>query len=743
MRKLMWFSVGFAAACALGAYAHLERWLLFVALGCLLGAANLAAFGKGKRIIAVLLGMAVAACWYFAFEQWTLRTPRQYDGQEVSCTITATDYTWETEYGSTGDGKVALDGRSFRVRFYLSKGQSMAPGDRARGRITLYYTLGGVREMTHHPAEGIFLLAYCEKDISITRAEKLSWRDIPAVLRSGILQLLEQAFPADTLAFAKALLLGDTTGLAYEQDTAFKTAGIRHVVAVSGLHVSILFGLVYFLTGKRRTLSVLLGIPVLFLFAAVAGFTPSVNRACIMQGLMLLAMLVRREYDPLTALAAAVSTMLAINPMAVTSVSLQLSAGCMVGILLFANPIREYLLDEKHLGPASGKGLRARLIRWFAGSVSVTLGAMSVTMPLCALYFGSISLVGILTNLLTLWFISYIFYGIMAACALGALWPLAGSALGWLVSWGIRAVEWISALLARVPLAAVYTRSIYITLWLIFVYVLLAIFLKSKQRPVATFVLCILMGLFLALGASWLEPRLDSYRVSVLDVGQGQCILVQSKGENYLVDCGGDDDARVADLVAETLLSQGVRRLDGIILTHYDRDHAGAVPYLLTRLPVRTLYLPDTSDDSGLRDTLTQTQTVRPVTQNLQIDLENARLRLFPAANADDGNESSLCILFQAENCDILITGDRSTAGEEALLQQMKMPKLEILVAGHHGAKSSTGEALLEATRPEVAVISVGKNSYGHPSKQVLERLKKQNCVIWRTDKQGTLIIRG
>lgn len=743
MRKLMWFSIGFAAACALAAYENLGKWLLFLALVCLLGAAVTAAFGKGKRAVAALLGAGLAACWFFAFGLLILGTPRQYDGQELYITITASDYTWETDYGVSGDGEAELNGHRYQVRFYLDSGMELRPGDRVEGAFSLRYTPGGLQKATHHRSNGVFLIAYPEDDMTVTRAESIPLRHCPAVLRNEILQIMTRVFPADTLAFAKGLLLGDTSSLTYAQDMDFKTAGIRHVVAVSGLHVSILFSLVYVLTGKRRGLSVLVGIPVLVLFAAMAGFTPSVNRACIMQGLMLLAMVIQKEYDPPTALGAAVLVMLAVNPMAVTSVSLQLSAGCTVGILLFSGRIREYLLDEKRLGRACGKGVKTALIKWFAGSVSVTLGAMSLTMPLCAVYFGSISLIGVVTNLLTLWLITYIFYGIMAACALGAVLPAAGAGVAWLAAWGIRAVQWLCSWLSRVPLAAIYTCSIYVTLWVIFFYVLFALFLRSKKKPVAAFILCAVLSLFVALGVSWLEPRLDDYRVSVLDVGRGQCILIQSQGENFLIDCGGDDEMAVADTVTRILLSQGIGQLDGVILTHYDHDHAGAVPYLLTRIPVEKFYLPDIADDTDTRTTLAGSAPVCWITEQRQITVGNTLLRLFPGEESKDENESSLCILFQGENCDILITGDRSMAGEWKLLQQVQLPKLEVLVAGHHGAATSTSKQLLRATQPQLAVISVGENSYGHPSAQVLERLKEQGCRIWRTDQQGTLIIRG
>jgi competence protein ComEC len=151
-----------------------------------------------------------------------------------------------------------------------------------------------------------------------------------------------------------ALLLGDHSGLDYETETAFKVSGIRHIIAVSGLHVSILFALIYLMAGKNRVLTALIGLPLLGFFAMVAGLSPSVIRACIMHGLMILAMLWDREYDPLTALAFAALVMLIINPIVITDVGFQLSFACMLGILLYATKIKNWLLHEDRLGCAKG-----------------------------------------------------------------------------------------------------------------------------------------------------------------------------------------------------------------------------------------------------------------------------------------------------------------------------------------------------------------------------------------------------
>ena len=464
-----------------------------------------------------------------------------------------------------------------------------------------------------------------------------------------------------------------------------------------------------------------------------------------MQILVIMALLFEREYDPPTALSFAVLVMLAQNPMCLTGVGFQLSVGCMIGIFLFSGRIRGWMLSDKCLGEAKGKSIKARLKRAIAGSVSITLGAMTVTTPLCALYFGTVSLVGIVTNLLTLWMITFIFLGIIIACLLGSVWISIGTAAAWLISWGIRYVLFIAETLSKLPLSAVYTKSVYVVAWLIFCYVLLLLFLVMKKKRPAVFASCMIIGLCVALLVSWIEPLVDECRMMVLDVGQGQCILLQSKGRNFLVDCGGKGEKITADEAAETLLSQGVTHLDGMILTHYDADHSAGTANLLTRVDADVVFVPDAEDTYGVMDTISDVTSGETlcVSEQMTIDLGGTVLMVFPAVLTDSSNESSLCVLFQTEKCAILITGDRSGFGERMLLRNSQIPDVDVLIAGHHGSKNSVCEELLQAVDPDVVIISVGTdNPYGHPAKETMQRLEEHGCEVYRTDLHGTIIYR-
>ena len=748
MRKLMLFGIGFALACVVGVYLVGGHWLLLIAACCLAAMIPLFCLKfRGTRIAAfLLLGCVTGLLWNWAFDSLYLANARQYDSKVVQSQVEITDYCYETDYGTAADGKIELSGKTFRVKFYLYEKVDLKPGDRVTGSFRLRYTAnGGEKAPTYHQGKGIFLLAYGRETPQITQVQKVPAKYFAATARQAILTQLDRMFPEDTLGFARALLLGDSSKLTYEVDTAFQTSGISHVVAVSGLHVSILFSVVYLFGGRHKIVGAVLGIPVLIVFAAIAGFTPSIVRACIMQALMILALLVSKEYDPLTALAFSGLVMLTANPLTITSVSFQLSVSCMIGIILFSNRIHDYLLRGKRMELAKGKSLKAKRIRWLVNSISVSIGAVITTTPLCAYYFDSVSLVSVLTNLLTLWIVSFIFYGIMAACIAGAIWLPLGQGIAWLISWAIRYVIGVAKLLSKFPLAAVYTKNVYVVVWLILCYVLLTIFLCSKKKYPWVLGLCAAAVLCVAIGASWLEPRLDTYRLTALNVGQGQCLLLQSGSKVYMIDCGGDTPEKTADEAATTLLSQGITRLDGVILTHYDADHAAGTEYLLGRVPTDTLYLPVTADTGEMeRFASLYTDAIQWIDEDTVITDDNIRISLFPAATTASGNESSMCVLCQVENCDILITGDTNAQGERRLLQNHTLPDLEVLVVGHHGSKTATTLELLHATAPDAAIISVSAyNNYGHPAQETLDRLTLCGCYIFRTDHMGTIIIKG
>lgn len=739
----MWFTIGFGAACAFGAYCYVS-WLLPAALLFALLAVLFLVITHWNKLFriscAVCLGIAVGLTCFYFYDDTVLKSARAVDGKTEWVTIEVSDYSYRTDYGSAFDGMVTIDGRTFHVCVYLNTFERLEPGHRVRGSFCFHMTFGHEEDSLNEAGTGNFLFAIQDGVCTPQKYWRPALIHYPAIWRHQLKTVINKSFPEDVEGFARALLLGDRSGIDYETNTAMKISGISHVIAVSGLHVSILFGLIYLISGRRRIMTALIGIPAVILFVAIAGFTPSITRAGIMQIVMMLAMLLEKEYDPPTALSFAALIMTIANPVVIASVSFQLSVGCMAGIFLFGEQIRSWLMASSRFGCRKGK-----LTNWLSSSIAVTLSAMTFTTPLTAIYFGTVSLIGIVTNLITLWVITFTFYGIMLICAIGFVSLVPAKALAGVLAWAIRYVLAAAAVMSSVPLAAVYTKSIYIVLWLEFAYVLLSVYLFIRKKPAVLFMGLLICGFCGAVALSWVEPLLGECRVTVLDVGQGQAILLQSEGKTFLVDCGGSYSESAADTAAETLLSQGIRKLDGIILTHYDADHSGGIPYLLTRIGTENLFLPYAEDPYAVAQTLRSKTdgAVFTVKEDMLLSYGSVKITIFAPVSFNSGNESSMCVLFQTENCDILITGDRSVKTEQMLLSRRDLPQLEVLVVGHHGSKTSTCEQLLEETRPEYAFISVGeKNPYGHPAQEILDRLLEYGCIICRTDENGTIIFR-
>lgn len=738
MRKLMFLTIGLSIACVLCVYCFQSSWICGVAV--LAAVLSGVLFFLGRRIerlkaaAFLFLGCTMGFLWFSRFQSHVLDPAAQLKGMTRTVTIRTTDYTTRDTYGMETEGTILLNGRRYTVRLILDGDAPIDPGMEITGSFRFSFTAPQEDPVSWYSGNGIFLMAYQQGEVTMIPAEKPFWLDRIAVFRQHIREALQASFPEDVYPFVQALLLGDTSALDYETDTDFKISGIRHVIAVSGLHVSILIALLSAVTFRKKALLVPVGLSVLLLFAALAGFTPSVVRSSLMSALILLGILFNREYDGPTALSFAVLVMLLYNPLVIGSVSFQLSVASVAGIYLFADRIHNWILFR--YDPYRQKQPIPKYIRVFALSASTTLSAMVFTTPLCAYYFGMISLIGVVTNLLVLWIISGIFYGIMAVCLLYALFPAAAAILGWIFAWPARYVLFVAGFMADIPMAAVYTDSLYIVFWLVFVYLLLMVFYIGRLGSLSQLLCCSILGLCTALLLSWQEVPTEKTSLTVLDVGQGQCILLQSEGKNYMVDCGGYTAGYAADRAAGYLLSRGIRRLDGLILTHLDDDHAGGVDELLTRVETDLLILPPVPSDFSAETTVYATQDMR-------LAFGNTDLTVYTPTFPGSDNEKSLCVLFETENCAILITGDRDGFGERMLLRNSQLPEVDILIAGHHGSAGSTCEELLTAVSPDTVCISAGRNNlFGHPAPVLLERLQRFGCTVYRTDVHGTITIR-
>lgn len=742
MRKLMTWALAFSAGSFLAQYLLPGAWLLPAACASLAAACGALALPDvlRRRVLLAGVGLAVGLGWNWLYiRQVQLPMEALADTEQTGVRMTVLEYPEEAAYGIKVT--VRLEGFSRGKAVYYG-GEDLAdlePGMVVTADVR-FQSAARIREdeITTFTSKGVFLLAYNRGGERAEPGSAGALRWLPARLGHTVGEWIDASCPDRTAPFLKALLVGDRSALPAAVSSAMSEAGLSHVLAVSGMHCTFLLLPLQLVFMRRRRLRALLGMTLLWGYALMTGCSPSVVRACVMCSFLLVASLFGRENDSPTALSAALAAILLQNPFAAASISLQLSFASVAGIMLVV-PRLEKLLAEKR---------RSCLVKAVIASFSVTVGALVFTTPLLAWYFNSLVLISPVSNLLCLPAVSLTFLSGFFAVAVSFLpGPLVSVSMA-CADLLAEYVMTVSGLLARVPYHAVYFSNPYLKYWLVYVYVLFAVAWACRRGGGRRYLLCtgaaaLTLVLTVFLGAlRYAGSRLEAM---VLDVGQGQCVLLASGGTFALVDCGSSNSWYDAGgIAADTLRSMGCRTLDYLVLTHYDADHINGVEELLNRMEVETLLVPGEPEEDSLGRTLleqarAQGTCVAPVEAVQTLPLGESCLTLYPPVGEGESNEEGLCALCSAGSYDLLITGDMDAGTEAALLERYDLPDIETLVAGHHGARTSTSRELLEALTPERAFISVGSNSYGHPSEQTLRRLVEAGAEIFRTDKQGTI----
>jgi competence protein ComEC len=701
------------------------------------------------RLLLVALGLSAGFLWCRGYDLIFYAPAQELDGRTVVLDATVEDWPRETDYGVSLPVRVHAEGRpDFDALLYAEASQAaLEPGDEISviAACRLAERTKGGEEITYYTSRGVFLIATAYGEITVTQASGSALlRYWPLYAARALKQSVAAVFPTDAAPLMTALLTGDKDDLGDALYSALRRTGLAHVVAVSGMHLTVLAALPEMLPGaRRRRLRAAAVIILSFGFAAVVGNTPSVLRAAFLCACMQLAPLVGRENDTPTSLSVILAGLLLQNPRAAANVSLQLTFAAVAGIYLFSAPVSARLtakLPKK--GQAAGVG------RALAGIFATSLGAMVFTIPIAAYYFGMVPLIAPFTNLIAVPLVWCAFALGLAAALFGLIAASAGMIAAWCAALPLRALLLFVPALGKLPFAAVTLSSVYYAIWLVFAYAVLAMYLLwrgEKKRPVFP-----LAAVAAVLCAAVIFTRLSasngSLIVTVLDVGQGQCVLLQSGGSAALADCGGGGAENAGDTAADRLHNLGKTSLDLLVLSHFDGDHVNGVPELFDRLDILAVALPDASPDDPNRleiEALAAKEgaQVLYVTARTEQSLGIATLILFPPQGGEGDNENGLAVQGTAGDFDVLITGDMSSATEARLIKYNDLPDIELLVVGHHGSKYSTSEDFLDAVTPETAVISVGYNSYGHPTEETLERLEERHIAVYRTDQNGSVTI--
>ncbi len=600
---------------------------------------------------------------------------------------------------------------------------------------------------------GIQMILRAER-LRVDGEERVGLAGLVDGLRRRALAALGVAVPAREAALSRGFVLGDDSEIDRRTVEDFRDSGLSHLLAVSGQNIVLLALLaVPFLSilgfGPRARL---VAIALLILvYVPLAGGGPSIQRAGVMGIAGLVAVAAARAPSRLYALALAALVTLALNPRAPGDIGWQLSFAAVVGIMLLARPL------QARLEPLIGADGWRRML---CEGIAVTLSATIATAPLIAFHFERLPIATLAANLLAMPAVAPAMWAGMISVAAGQISPvlavpfnLAGSIfLGWIA----QVAEWFGRpdwAVIEVKLGGPLTLIAAIVTTSLLCLGLLRFWRGSPVpvRPGRWLPVVVLIILALGLAVPGLNdddrrelgsPPPGGARVEILDVGQGDAILIRPTGADAMLIDGGPPDGDLAGALA----SAGITHLAAVLLTHPDLDHSGGLMDLFGLVPVdRFLYdrapseLINLAERSGARPgRLAEGEVLVEGNLSLEILWPPAEPAVSSGESGETGtNLRSMVALLRWREFRMLLTGDA-----EAESVPMHPGPIDVLKVSHHGSEDSGLPALLQEASPRVAVISVGDdNTYGHPVSQVLGDLSTGHVETLRTDKEGTVSI--
>ncbi|HHV94897.1 MAG TPA: ComEC/Rec2 family competence protein [Clostridiaceae bacterium] len=556
--------------------------------------------------------------------------------------------------------------------------------------------------------------------------------------------------------------------------------------------------------GINRILSNVLVIFVLIFYISITGAQPSVQRAVIMASMILIGQVLYKETDTITGISLACIIILLINPHILFSISFQLSFTATLSIVLLNQNINKmirrlikslfkYDLEHENKSKARFKsglnydllpknGILSRIKEFFALNriiketvrvLSTTISAQLGVFPLGIMYFNEISIISVVSNLLVAPFTGVIMLLGLIMATVGHVSIHISRMLGAINSIFINIVIKISKISAGLPFS-VFKAGMPSLLIIIICYMLVWFFLwfkiKNKISINRTFYIYSVLSIILVILIINLMP--GQLEVTFLDVGSGDSIFIRTQGgKTILIDGGGEKGKEEGEpntgeqIIIPFLLDSGVTKLDLVIASHGHADHILGLYPVLEQIRVDNVILPDYKEDNELAkiidicfkrnikityckegdyiflDKFTCLYILNP-------QLEANRLEL--GKNEESSlNNNSLVLNLIYKNVKMLFTGDIEKETEELLVETYKsgnmiydIADIHVLKVPHHGSETSSTEDFVKMVKPKVAIISVGKNNYGHPAETVIERYRSIGAKIYRTDVNGAVMIK-
>lgn len=675
----------------------------------------------------------------------TVKTARD-EGERLVLVLEGCEAGWEKEQAGLRRVQVYLDKEEawpeeIRIGNTVRAEGSWSRFERARNP-------GGFDGWLYSRAMKLDARMYAETG-SITGAQHSRYRDGLRRISVWAGRILGQITHGNDTGIYRAAILGDKSELDDGIRKLYQRNGIAHLLAISGLHLSLIGMAGYRLLrrlGAGFGWAGVAGAGFVISYGIMAGGSASVVRASVMLIGGFGAAYLGRTYDLLSALALACILLLWDSPYMITQAGVQLSFGAVIGIGGLTRSFERCFVRDGQEGT-----LGAILVKGLSASLCIQL----VTAPIIQYHYFQVPLYGVALNLAVVPLMGYVVGSGLAGIFLGAVSLRAGMFVVGTGHYILVLYELLCRVCERIPWSnLVLGRP---EAWQIGGYylVLAMVWLGMEQqwfrrRRVAAGLILILASLLL------LPIPVRGLEITFLDVGQGDGICLRTGGYTMLVDGGSTDEKKLGEYFLEPFLkSEAVTVIDYAWVSHGDQDHISGIIYLLEQgrdVQVRNLMLPILGKEDDAYERLCSLAEERGgdvywVGSGDVLELGKMRVTcLFPGDDdvAADRNEQSMVLKVDYGEFHLLLTGDMSENGERALLEDAVMGRLlsdtQVLKLAHHGSRFSNSEAWLEAVDPVWAVVSYGEgNRYGHPHEEVRERLRALGIVLWETAARGAV----
>lgn len=573
----------------------------------------------------------------------------------------------------------------------------------------------------------------------------------------------EKIYSEHDAGIIEAMLLGDKQLLNQETKQLYQSAGIAHILAISGLHISLIgmciFGLLR-KSGLHIYIAIFISIGFIWYYGELTNFSVSTNRAVVMMGLMLIARVVGRAYDMQSAAAFSAGIILLQQPRQIENCGFLLSFGAIIGIALvypvFADIFQ--LEDTEKLPKWKKSKIKYQLFKVvqevrksFIFSLSINL----VTFPVILYFYYEIPIYSVFLNLIIIPLVSLILScsiiaGLSAGICLFLGYFFAGPVHIILLSY-----EWISAIVLQLPCSIITVGKP--EMWKIVCYYLILIGSLLGMKIFSKKQLC--AGIIVAVYILCIPYKTDGLEVTFLDVGQGDCIFMENKnGTTYLVDCGSSDESKVGTYRLKPFMkAKGNRTLDYAIITHSDLDHISGIQELLEEhntpgaIHIKHLVLPNISEEmqdeayieliKKARNKNVEVLYIEKEDTIMEEQLEITCLHPYREFVSETVNGYSTVLSVKYGAFSLLLTGDLEKEGENWVVEN-GLQEYDVLKVAHHGSRNSTTDKFLSAVTPKYAILSYGhENRYGHPHEELISRLKEKNIKLYCTEKHGAITI--